>query len=221
VFIIQVCAVDGIHQAEKNKENVYCERIHSKSVEGVDGDNGEHKLWTLILLTKLFTSYSLASFSPTGSSNILQPVYASPPGQSTSLLYGSVNDILPFLVLLCSSIALFNKARSITSSTSLASSFSKDLFNILREMLLVKGKDTFFNQSLRFDDELGLIVDKRKEDQNEKQVLDVRIKGLVALIGLTEKKGVRVGLSIYMLCVCFCVHGEKERKLCITEKRGG
>jgi hypothetical protein len=109
---------------------------------------------------------------------------------------------------LVSTLGLFNKSHSLSSQTT---SEIKDLFSLMREMLTAKGKEALFSTHIHFDEDLGMMTEKepKKMDKSEKEVADelgdVRLKTLIALIAMAEKKGSFFYVVVYICCCC-CVY---------------
>jgi hypothetical protein len=145
---------------------------------------------------------------------MLSSPYSNAALQTPSNIFSSPSNILPFLMYLSSALGLFNKSRSLMGLSPQEQSFCKELFNLMREMLVVKGKDAFFSTHIHFDDDLGMMMEKdpRKAEKNEKEAVDetgdVRLKTLIALIAMAEKKGFFFNyLSFLMFCCscCYCL----------------
>jgi hypothetical protein len=149
---------------------------------------------TFSLLMKLLSSPSVIN-NPS-SSNILSSSYSQTQvTQTTASLTSSPSNLLPVIIMLGSVLGLFNKSRVLSASPP-ASNYYKDLFQVMREMLLAKGREILFSSYFHFEDELGITYDKdrdKKMERSQKESLDetndIRLKSLIALISLAEKKG--------------------------------
>jgi hypothetical protein len=193
ISIVELCASCGLKEPEKNKPNIYLRRLQKRGENDSSSETDEQKLWSGLKLISLLGDVSLSSSSsPTVQGSDISPV-------TTSSLCGSPSNILPFLILLASSLAIFYKVFPLETTSCPSSSYHKDLLIILREMLVVKGKDVLFMSHVNYDEDLGLMVE-RGEKVNElvgkdkvgvvDEAMDVRFKSLIGLMALIESKGV-------------------------------